>query len=331
MPYPPITNPASVGVIVGRDFIGDALIKLPFLRAMRTAWPDAEINWITSQGPTAYNDQLREVTRHLIDRVYEQPKWMTQADAPAPRFSILMDSRNRWKMALAARRGIPHDEFIAPAFRFLLSDRRPSPFASRPAHMVDRMLQMVELAVGYIPPSTGSLPVADAVIAKARRIMPAGQTYVGFAPGAGNMVKAWPRGNFEQIAARQAAKGRVPVFLLGPQELDWREVLSAAIPPAIFPLQDNDAWGGDAITVERTLAVGGLLEVAVANDSGTGHMLAAADCPLISLFGPTSPDKLAPKVSRGKVIKAQDYGDSSTRAIPCEVVDAAIDDMIRRL
>ncbi len=146
--------------------------------------------------------------------------------------------------------------------------------------------------------------------------------------GAGNGIKAWPRSRFEQVAAAQAAKGRVPVFLLGPQELDWCDSLAAAVPAALFPLQAYDAWGGAALSIEQTLAVGSLLNVAVANDSGTGHMLAAVDCPLISLFGPTSPVKLAPRVTRGLVVQAQDFGGSEMSAIPWESVDSAIESFL---
>jgi ADP-heptose:LPS heptosyltransferase len=43
-----------------------------------------------------------------------------------------------------------------------------------------------------------------------------------------------------------------------------------------------------------TIALAQRFAVSVANDSGVGHMLAAANTPLISLFGPTDPAKFAP-------------------------------------
>ena len=70
-------EPSTVAVIVGRDLIGDALMKLPFVRALRNAFPKAEINWITSQGPTAFAGPLREPTKTLIDKIYEQPDWLS--------------------------------------------------------------------------------------------------------------------------------------------------------------------------------------------------------------------------------------------------------------
>ena len=339
----------SIGVIVGRDLVGDALIKLPFLRALRAAFPLATISWITSNGPTAYNGPLRDLTQHLIDRIYEQPAWMASTTGlssaplpqgegsrcgdpaptpdprpPTPSFDLLIDTRNRWKLARQARR-IPHKIFLAQAFHYLFSDRRPSLFRRHPEHIVDRLLEMVTLAAGTLPPVTGRLPVAESYMARARQLLPVGPTYIGLAPGAGNRIKAWPRYKFEKLAILQAEKGRVPVFLLGPAELSWLDELTAAVPEALFPLQAADVWGGVTIGIEQTLAIGSLLALAVANDSGTGHMLAAVDCPLISLFGPTAAAKLAPRVSHGTVIKAQDFGGTAMHAITWEAVDAAID------
>lgn len=314
---------ASIGVVVGLDLIGDALIKLPFVRALRAAWPAAEISWLTSQGGSAFAGPLRATTRHLIDHVIEQPGWITPGrGTPAPRFDLLIDTRNRWKTALAARR-IPHGLFLAPASRFLFSDRRPPLLAPRPQHLVDRLLQLVALAAGqaHLPP--GALPVPDAALATARGLLQPGRTHVGFAPGAGNPVKIWPRSKFEHVARAQFDAGRTPVFLLGPRELDWRPGLQAAVPGALFPLQDP-AWDTPETTLEHTLAVASLLDLAVANDSGTGHMLAAVDCPLISLFGPTSAAKLAPRVTRSAVVDASSYGSRAMEAIPWEAVRDAV-------
>lgn len=327
-PEPPILNPASIGVIVGKDLVGDALIKLPFLRALRNAFPKAEINWITSQGTTAYATILRDATRGLINVIYEQPVWLDKP-AQAPHFDIVMDTRNRWREALQARR-LPHRLFLALAFRFLFSEKRPPLLQDKSPHMVDRLLQLVELAAGYKPVSTGALPVRQDLVQMARRILPEGQTYVGLATGAGNRVKVWPRYKFEMLAELQATKGHTPVFILGPQEQADFTALTAVIPTAKFPLQDIDVWGAAPLTIDHTLAIASLLDVAVANDSGVGHMLAAVDCPLISLFGPTSPEKLAPRVTRGVIIRAQDFDSDSERMkdITWEAVDQAIDKLL---
>lgn len=322
--------PTRIGVIVGRDLIGDALIKLPFARALRSAFPKAEICWITSQDTTAYAGALRKATGNLIDTIYEKPDWIIgERSPPSPFFDLLLDTRNRWKLARATQKRVAHKVFVSMALRYLFSDLRPPFFAPTPRHIVDRLLQMVELAAGHKPACTGILPVSETLQNMARIILPPGGCYVGLAPGAGNPVKIWPRHKFEQVAIAQAAQNRVPVFLLGPQELDWYNELSMAVPAAKFPLQDYNVWGTAQLTIEHTFAIAKCLDVAVANDSGVGHMLAAMDCTLISLFGPTSPEKLAPRVSKGRIIRTQDFAATvSMNAIPWESVNTAIDAML---
>ena len=322
----------AVGVIVGRDLVGDALMKLPFLRALKNAYPKAEIHWITSQGATAFGGPLKEATKLLITQVHEQPQWLATKDNPsenvsAPHFDLLIDTRNRWRETLYARR-IPHNLFLANAARYLFSERRPPLLRPRPVHLCDRLLEMVELAAGYPPIATGSLTVNEGLMQSAQKILPPGACYVGLAPGAGNVRKIWPRYKFEKVAALQVAKGRVPVFILGPQEMSAYDALAAALPTAKFPLQEYEAWESAQLTIGQTLAVARLLNVAVANDSGAGHMLAAVDCPLISLFGPTSPAKLAPRVSRSQIIRAAEFGSNEMKAITWEAVDLAIDKML---
>ncbi len=323
----------TIGIIVGLDLVGDALIKLPFLRALRAGFPHARIVWITAQGKTAYAGALKDAAQGLIDEIWETPAFLPSRRNPkasvrdAPRFSILIDTRNRLQEALRVRR-LPHDVFIAPATRWLWSDRRPPDFWRKKPHLVDRLLQMAELAAGKPLPATGGrLALPPESRERARHALPDGPVYAGFAPGAGNPVKIWPPENFIAAATAQKQKGRVPVFILGPRENGLQPRIVAAIPEALFPLQDHAVFGREW-RIADTIALGERLKLAVVNDSGASHMLAAADCPLVSLFGPTDPAKLAPRVSKGIVLRARDYGGAAAMdRIPVASVVAAVDSL----
>ena len=69
----------------------------------------------------------------------------------------------------------------------------------------------------------------------------------------------------------------------------------------------------------------------VGNDSGPGHIMAAAGCPVLSLFGPTTPLKAAPRATFGRSIRAQDFGGATMQHIPADAVDHAIDKMLAAL
>ena len=46
------TAVTTVLVYVGLDLIGDGLIKLPFVRALRRAYPDAHLTWLAGKRRT---------------------------------------------------------------------------------------------------------------------------------------------------------------------------------------------------------------------------------------------------------------------------------------
>lgn len=326
---------AHVGVVVGKDLVGDALYKLPFTRALRVTYPEARITWITTEADTAYRDALRDLTRDLIDdfaihvRLGETVGEVLRGPDLGERFDVLIDTRGRWKGALAARRLRPR-LFVCDAWRFIFSDRRPAAGQARPRHVADRLELLLRLAAGdRLARAAGGLDVPAADAAAAAASLPDGACYVGFAPGAGNPVKIWPLDRFLAVAAAQPGKGRVPVFLLGPDEAALRPAIGAAVPDAVFPL-DHPAWGGGPLGIARTVAVGRRLAAAIVNDSGTSHMLAAAGCPLVSLFGPTDPGKLAPRGTRVAVVAAQRFGGAAMDAIPADAVADALDALLER-
>ena len=109
----------------------------------------------------------------------------------------------------------------------------------------------------------------------------------------------------------------MPVVFLGPGEREWDERIRSELPEAILPLSSDSSPA-------LTIALGRLLGAAVANDSGAGHLLAAAEVPLFLLFGPTPPEKFAPFTPRLTIIRAQNFGGSVMQAIPVDAVDESV-------
>jgi ADP-heptose:LPS heptosyltransferase len=318
---------ATICVYVGLDLVGDGLIKLPFLRALRAAYPAARITWVAGKGRSAFARELAPLAAGLIDEVIEQAgigsRWQELLGRPLPgrRFDLVIDTQRRVLTTLIVRR-MPHGVFVSGAAGFLLSDRRPRLPYRKPAAMVRQMLDLIEVASGR--PARGDAPLRldPQTVAAAARLLPDGPGYVGLAPGAGGRHKCWPLERFVALGRDLAARGRVPVFILGPNEAEWIEPCRA-VGGARLVLQDAAA-AGIAVTPMLTIALARRLRAAVANDSGTGHMLAAGDAPLVSLFGPTAPEKFAPTTPRLRVLRAQDFGGATMAAIPAEAVERAL-------
>jgi len=172
---------------------------------------------------------------------------------------------------------------------------------------------------------TVALNIAPGVRDAARRLLPDGPDYVGFAPGSGGPPKCWPLERFIEVAKNQAAQGRVPVFLLGPKEVDWLGEIRAGVPGALFPLQEP--WAAEAFVFSPylTMALAARIGAALSNDSGAGHMLCVGGAPVIILYGVTRPDKFMPMTDRLTIVRAQDFGGAEMHHIPVDAATAALE------
>jgi len=109
-----------------------------------------------------------------------------------------------------------------------------------------------------------------------------GQPYVVVHPGAAYATKRWPTEKFSALSTWLATNYSIcPVFILGP---DDGEVAGAVrrclVPPAIL----FDSFG-----VDELMALSSEARFFVGNDTGTTHLAVAASCPVVVVFGSSSP------------------------------------------
>ncbi len=314
----------SILVYVGLDLVGDGLMKLPFARTLRANWPQARIVWCAGKGPSVFASTLRPIVAGLIDETIENAgfgsQWREMFGRPLDgrAFDLVIDTQRRLATSLVVRR-VRHRRFVSGAAGFLLSDGKPKQ-AAKPRAMHGQLLQLVEAAGGDPALGGKALVLPEETRAAAASLLPAGPVYVGLAPGAGNRAKSWPFERYLELARGLA--GAVPVFILGPDERDWIDACRQ-VPGAVLPLQDAVSRG-IAPSPILTIALAQRLTASVANDSGGGHMLAAGDGALVSLFGPTDPAKFAPAARKLTVLRAQDFGAGTMDAIPMDAVRAAL-------
>ena len=323
----------SVLVYSMEAVIGDGLIKLPFLGALRHAFPEARIAWCAAKGSTVYAGALAPVVRGLIDEVVTAPSngaarwdWLT-ARRPfgGRRFDVVIDTQTNPARSLVARRAAER-VFVSAALGGRLSDRR---LEALPAHVVERLCALLGAAAGR-PTPPRPVPVQDQrALQAAEALLPAGPEYVGFAPGAGGESKRWPLGRYLELAARQAARGRRPAFFLGPQEADQLAAIRAAVPDVLAPeVERSDAFQ-DVRGPLLAIALAGRLQAAAANDAGPGHMLAAGGAPLLSLQqSRRKAAKFRPAAQRLEMLVAEDFGEGGMAAVPVDAADAALERLL---
>jgi ADP-heptose:LPS heptosyltransferase len=305
------------------EVIGDGLIKLPFAAGLRRAFPDAHIAWAAAKGDTVYAGPLAGVVAGLIDEIVTAGPTGVGAFDILPwvkpfggrRFDLVIDTQENAARAVVVRRA------VGKGGRLVSAAQAKDDW---PVAVVDRLAKLLDLAQpGALP---APLRLTDPqIIAAAANLLPDGSAYVGFAPGAGGADKRWPLDNYIALAKAQVARGRTPVFFLGPQEAAMRDAVAQAAPEALFPEEAAPA----ALRGPRlVIALAGRLAVAVANDAGPGHMLAAGGAPLLSLQRDARKAvKFKPAAQRLEMLIASDYGDSMA-ALPLDAVERALEKLL---
>jgi ADP-heptose:LPS heptosyltransferase len=317
-----------IAVLVDREGLGDVMLKTPFLRALRRAFPDNEVWWIATH-QTSMADELRpmfarEVARVIPHAALDGPtRPLLRRLAAFPAFERVFDSRTKVSTVAAARLGLKHRGFHACLPGYILCDGRPLAGRRRPRHIAARMLSLIECATGRPADAAGQLEATLPAQALAARRLPEGPTYVGVAPGSRQADKNWPLERYCEVATRLIAAGLTPVFLLGPMEGDVGARIAAGAPGALILQADADAPPGQAL--DLLIAEGQRFAALLANDNGVGHLLGAAGVPVVSLFGPTDPARWAPVAPANRIVRARAFGgESRMDAIPPDAVVEAV-------
>jgi len=328
-----------IAVLIDREGLGDVLLKRPFLKALRGAFPDHPIWWIVTH-QTSMEDELRELVGRDVDRVISR----SGLDGPVlplarrlralPPFERVFDARTKAATVAVSRFVLRHRGFYCCLPGFALCDGSPPPGRRRPTHVAARMNALIACATGRPAPPPRPITPSPAADERARASLPDGRIYLGFAPGSRvegreaasrewSLRKRWPMERFLEAARGIAGAGLTPVFFLGPSESIPPEEITAAAPGAMVI---GAAGGPAAESLDVLVAQGRRLCALVANDNGVGHLIGAVGAPVVSLFGPTSPLKWAPVAPVNIVLWSRDFGgDDDVAAIEApQVVTAAL-------
>jgi len=315
----------TIGVFVGEDLLGDGILKYPFVCHLREVFPQAEITWISGHNKSIYSSLLSPLVKEKIDVVMDHKRmgfsWKELLFAPLKGFDLFINTHKSLKTTLILKH-LKHRYFVDASYNFLFSNFKPSKKTVLPKHLTDKLISLIPAEVpkkDYLVPLNAAMEKEVAILFNAEK------TYIALAPGAGQKKKQWPLENFIKVALEQVEKNRIPVFLLGPGESHLQALLQETVPESLFPLQEKPQFLKDPL---YTTAIAKHCKCSVANDSGTGHLLGLAHIPLISLFGPTTSDKLRPYTSRGITLSAKEFGGTMMDLIPLENVLEKIEESL---
>jgi len=284
-------------LVVAPNWIGDAVMSLPLLRALRRAGPDGRIAVLARSGPaTVYRAE------GSADEVL--PRASFAADALAARrgrFDQVWLLPNSYRAALLARAsGAPRRIGYATEGRgwLLTGALAPPPGTLHQLRDYDALLDANGIAPDTDPPR---LPISEAARGKAAAALsaagiPGGARFAALCPGSAfARTKRWPAERFAGLADALAERGLPCALLVGPGEenLGARVAAAARTRPAVL---------GAALDPVELAAAISLARVAVTNDSGPMHLAGAVGTPVAAFFGPTDPGRTGPSGSPSRVL-----------------------------
>jgi len=124
-----------------------------------------------------------------------------------------------------------------------------------------------------------------------------GRRWAALAPGAAyGPAKAWPAERFGELGKLLSARGLRLVVLGSPGESPTCRGVAEMIGPSAFDLSGRTTLGEAASVLSSC-------ELAVTNDSGLMHLAAAVGTPLVALFGSTDPGATGPVSHRAVVVR----------------------------
>lgn len=299
-------NPQKI-LIVKPSSLGDVVHSLPFLNAMKTCFPEAEIHWVIAKGLEGLLDG-----NPMIDRLWviNKDAWKQIDDAKntVTEIKILFKGLKTEKFDLVIdlqgllRSGIITSATRAPVRIGFQEAREGSRFfythkvkGGKDIHAVDRYLKIAEYVGCDVSHISFSFSPDSSSILNSQHLP---REYAILVHGARWKTKIWSPEKFGELASRLPVQSVV---------VGSKAVKDSA--DLIVSLSKGKAISlAGKTNLKELIAVMRKAQFVISNDSGPMHIAAALGIPVYAIFGPTDPLRTGP------------YGKGHTiisPAIPC--------------
>ena len=313
-------------VIRAPNWLGDTVLALPAMGALRAAFPAAHV---AVAAIPAIAPLFGEATSAGQDSVIVAADSRAEIAAlTAGGFDSIVLLPNSFRSAWSARRArIPERWGYSTGFRRWLLTRtvaRPRGRVHQSAYYLNLVSELGALQGDPRPSVTvrpATLARADALLAVHGVARDAG--CVGFAPGAAyGHAKRWPPRLVAETIVRLSRESDVRCLLFGAGgDRDSGREIESLLPADVraMNLIERTDLGQLAGAISRCSAF-------VSNDSGAMHLAAALGVPVIAIFGPTDERVTSPVGGRAQgELVTPDVLTHSVFCRPCMLRDCPID------
>ncbi|MGH9969799.1 MAG: glycosyltransferase family 9 protein [Pyrinomonadaceae bacterium] len=315
-------DPRNILVI---DFgqLGDVVLSLPALRAIRERFPEARITVAVGKPGADIVDLSGCADATLVvDRVAlrDGPKIVSLAriarlvkSVRQSRFDFVIDLHSLSETnILGFLSGAPKRLYSRRPPRSLdfLANFKPRPpieVDHRERHLIDRYLDvLIPLGVknAHRLPQLRTRAADDALVEQILRQAKAdvGTPLVGLFPGAGHPSRRWPLERFAQLADFLVRNDRVRILVfLGPEERSLVQTIQRQFPAGTVVL--------DRLTIPQVAAAQARLAVFVSNDTGPMHIASAVGTPVVLLLDKRAPKSYLPQGDRHQIVYSSEIED----------------------
>jgi heptosyltransferase-1 len=331
-------------LVIKPSSLGDIVLALPALSALRRSFPDAKITWLVRPefAPLLENHpHLTETMlfdRRFLGKAWFHPGALLSLLSLIRRlrrgvFDLVIDLQGLFRTAsLAWLSGCKRRFGMASAREFAhIFYTHKTQRDQNSIHVVDYYLKMVRAAGASQTEAEFLLPIdssaTDSVkgLLKTHGIRP--DNYAVFVPGSAQKSKCWPTHNFAALAEKMAVEFGLSIILAGAEA--ERPITEEIINGTSARVTD---FAGITSLPELT-ALFKTARIVVSNDTGPGHIAAALGVPLVMIFGPSNPVRLYP-YKRPETLAAVDpfgRGLKLQSSDPAHAIDAiTVDEVYER-
>ncbi|HXV13819.1 MAG TPA: glycosyltransferase family 9 protein [Candidatus Krumholzibacteria bacterium] len=301
MPAPEL-HPGDRVLVTRLDYLGDVVLSLPLVDALRARWPGLEVDYLT-----------RTPAADLLFRDARFARVWTQTNGARATASLVRALRARRYRAVIDLYSNPRSAWLAwstgARVRVGGNRRGRRRLYTHPVVVSREVRRVTDVFVRYgiplgldagQPASRPSLVIhrdeaaaADELLARhAGGAEAASRRRIGVHPGGKWSVKRWPTEKFVELIRilEHEMDGSVVVFT-GPGERDATERVRA--------LASGRAVFLDVLPIRTAAAVISRLDAMVACDGGIMHVAAAVGTPTVGIFGSSEPAVWFPYAGAG--------------------------------
>ena len=295
-------------VIRSANWVGDAIMSTPAIRAIRHNFPSARITLLAKPWVVPVFDNSPDIDDIMVYQEKSRHHGWTgllrlAGDLRRGRFDLAILFQNAFEAALLAYlAGIPNRMgFTTDGRTALLTERIRTWKPLKDGHLVDYYLGLLHGAGLVLCGRQLTLVVSRAEKMNANKFIDEiggkGRLVAGLSPGATfGTAKRWLPERFAELGKRLSIEHNARILIFGgPNEADLGHWLATAIGNGAVNLSGRTS-------LRQAISVIGECDLFVTNDSGLMHVAAALDIPQVAVIGPTNPVETGPINAHSRIV-----------------------------